>query len=86
MNGDLDFGFVGADPENRNIVYEKMEDDELVVIAPNTPPYSEMESITFERLLDEELLLRKEGSGTRHAFDLAFKHFSYLKSHLYFFI
>ncbi len=78
VNGDLDFGFVGTDPDNRNIVYEKVEDDVLVVIAPNMPPYSEMESITFERLLDEELLLRKEGSGTRHAFDTAYKYFSYL--------
>ena len=47
VNGDLDFGFVGASPDNRNLIYEKVQDDELVVIAPNKPPYSEMESISF---------------------------------------
>ena len=78
VSGDLDFGFIGADPDNRNIVYEKVADDELVVIAPNRPPFTEMNSISFERLLDEPLLLRKEGSGTRQAFDVAYKHFSYL--------
>lgn len=78
LSGDLDFGFVGAEPDHRNIVYEKVADDKLVVIAPNIPPFSEMESISFERLLDEPLLLRKEGSGTRQAFDMACKHFSYL--------
>lgn len=78
VSGDLDFGFIGADPDNRNIVYEKVGDDELVVIAPNAPPFNEMRSISFERLLDEPLLLRKEGSGTRQAFDVAYKYFSTL--------
>lgn len=76
--GDLDFGFVGAEPDNRNIVYEKVADDELVVIAPNFPPFNRMTSITFERLLDEPLLLRKDGSGTRQAFDTAYRAFAQL--------
>lgn len=76
--GDLDFGFIGADPDNRSIVYEKVADDELVVIAPNRSPFTEMDSITFSRLLDEPLLLRKDGSGTRQAFDVAFKSFATL--------
>ena len=76
--GDVDFGFVGASPDNRNLIYEKVQDDELVVIAPNMPPYSEMESITFSQLLDEPLLLRKVGSGTRQAFDLAYKQYANL--------
>jgi DNA-binding transcriptional LysR family regulator len=78
LSGELDFGFIGAEPDNRNIVYEKIADDELVIIAPNQPPYSEMESITFERLLDEYLLLRQAGSSTRGAFDLAYNHFAHL--------
>ncbi|MEG1524986.1 MAG: selenium metabolism-associated LysR family transcriptional regulator [Clostridia bacterium] len=78
VSGDLDFGFIGADPDNRNLVYEKVSDDELVVIAPNISPFSEMKTISFERLLDEQLLLRKDGSGTRQAFDLAYRHFSNL--------
>lgn len=78
LSGDLDFGFIGAEPDNRNIIYEKVADDELVVIAPNKPPFDTMESISFERLLDEPLLLRKDGSGTRQAFDTAYKHFTYL--------
>ena len=78
VNGDLDFGFVGASPDNRNLIYEKVQDDELVVIAPNKPPYSEMESISFSQLLDAPLLLRKPGSGTRQAFDIAYKQHAYL--------
>jgi len=76
--GDLDFGFVGASPDNRNLIYEKVQDDELVVIAPNKPPYTEMESISFAELLDEPLLLRKVGSGTRQAFDFAYKQYAHL--------
>ncbi|MDR0840654.1 MAG: LysR family transcriptional regulator [Christensenellaceae bacterium] len=78
LSGELDFGFIGAEPEDNNIIYEKIADDELVVIAPNVPPFSQMESITFERLLDEQILLRKEGSSTRRAFDTAYKHFTHL--------
>lgn len=78
LSGDLDFGFVGAAADNKNLVYDKISDDELVVIAPNRPPFDSMQSITFERLLDEYLLLRKDGSSTRQAFDTAYKHFSYL--------
>ena len=78
VNGDLDFGFVGCAPDNRNLIYEKVQDDPLVVIAPNTPPYSQMQSITFSQLLDEPLLLRKPDSGTRQAFDIAYKQHAHL--------
>ncbi len=78
VNGDLDFGFVGCAPDNRNLIYEKVQDDPLVVIAPNTPPYSQMQSITFSQLLDEPLLLRKSDSGTRQAFDIAYKQHAHL--------
>jgi len=78
MMGELDLGFIGAEPDNRKIVYEKIADDELVVIAPNISPFNKMNTISFERLLDEPLLLRKEGSGTRQAFDLAYKKHAYL--------
>ena len=71
--GDLDFGFVGCSPDNQNLIYEKVQDDELVVIAPNQPPYTEMEGISFSQLLDEPLLLRKSDSDTRQAFDIAYK-------------
>ncbi|MEG1548630.1 MAG: selenium metabolism-associated LysR family transcriptional regulator [Clostridia bacterium] len=78
LSGELDFGFVGCEPESRNLVYEKVADDELVVIAPNKPPFDTMKSISFERLLDEPMLLRKDGSGTRQAFDAALKDQQYL--------
>ncbi len=76
--GDLDFGFLGAEPDNRKIVYEKVADDDLVVIAPNVAPFTEMHSNSFSRLLDEPLLLRKDGSGTRQAFDIVYKKHAYL--------
>jgi DNA-binding transcriptional LysR family regulator len=37
-----------------------------------------MESISFAELLDEPLLLRKVGSGTRQAFDFAYKQYAHL--------
>ncbi len=73
LSGELDFGFVGCEPESRNLIYEKIADDNLIVIAPNIAPFSEMTSISFDRLLDEPLLLRKEGSATRKAFESALK-------------
>ena len=73
LSGELDFGFVGCEPESRNLVYEKIADDQLVAIAPNREPFSSMQSISFARLLEEPLLLRKEGSATRKAFDNAIK-------------
>jgi len=68
LEGDTDFGIVGASFISNKLEYIDMVVDELVLIAPNTehfnkPNYS---VLTIEEILKEKILLREEGSGTRH--------------------
>lgn len=69
LAGELDFGFVGSPPTNPLLVYEKVADDYLVVIAPLCDPFANMKDISVEELLQYELLLRPEGSATRQKFE-----------------
>ena len=65
----IDFGLVGSQPLNPDLVYEEFASDELVVIAPAQSPFLEQERITLAELLEHRLVLREEGSGTRKAFE-----------------
>ncbi|NLY67221.1 MAG: LysR family transcriptional regulator [Tissierellia bacterium] len=68
LEGDTDFGIVGAKFPSNKLKYIELFVDELLVITPNTkkfpkPSYS---TINVNELLKEKIILREEGSGTRH--------------------
>lgn len=68
LEGDTDFGIVGAHFPSNKLEYIDMVIDELVLITPNTEHFSKpnYSVISIEEILKENILLREEGSGTRH--------------------
>lgn len=67
LNGDIDFGIVGAKRDINQLEYIDIMDDEISLIIPSTGPFSKYESITSADCLNLPLVLREDGSGTRTA-------------------
>lgn len=67
--GEIDFGIVGAKKDIRNIEFIPIFDDEVVLIAPNRPPFDKVDSVVFETLKKYPLIVREKGSGTRQRFE-----------------
>jgi DNA-binding transcriptional LysR family regulator len=62
----------GEAPEVANVVSQQLVANPSVVLARDDHPLVHAHDIAFERLAEEPLLLREEGSGTRRA---ALRHF-----------
>lgn len=67
INGDTDFGIVGAKYLSKNLDYIDLMEDRLLLITPNNDSFKEdnLSTIKLEDILKENFLLREEGSGTR---------------------
>ncbi|NLK43490.1 MAG: LysR family transcriptional regulator [Tissierellia bacterium] len=67
LDGETDFGILGAKYSSNNIKYLDLMDDELVLITPNTDefPDDNFSFIDKEILYKERFIFREEGSGTR---------------------
>ncbi len=68
INGEADFGIVGAQYESSHIDYIDLAQDRLVVIVPKNSKYNfkNFSYISKNILFDENVLFREEGSGTRN--------------------
>jgi DNA-binding transcriptional LysR family regulator len=71
LDGDIQYGLVGSVGDGQKLLYEPVATDRLVVIAPNTPRFAELQQAgTLGRgLLDEPLIFREPGSGTQKIVD-----------------
>lgn len=69
-NFDLDVGFIGIKEESKNLEYIPIYRDKLVYIAANNDYQRSLieQNPPIERLLEEPLILREEGSGTNELF------------------
>jgi DNA-binding transcriptional LysR family regulator len=65
LQGNIEFGLIGAKVDHPSLHYEKFEEDEIIVIAPSDHPFTRKKSVTFEDLLKEPWIIREEGSGTQ---------------------
>ncbi|MFI3172310.1 MAG: selenium metabolism-associated LysR family transcriptional regulator [Eubacteriales bacterium] len=68
VNRNVDIGFVGTEIEKKNCKYIPFYSDELVIITPNTEKYSKLKnlsSVSIDWILEEAIIMREEGSGTR---------------------
>lgn len=67
IEGDTDFGIVGAKYPSDKVKYIELMEDRLLAITPNTPLYSKpnFSYLTLDEIIKEKILLREEGSGTR---------------------
>jgi len=73
LDGEIDFGFVGAKDEIRQLQYIDIMDDKLVFIAPYINKYLQIEKVPIDYILREKIILREKGSGTRRIFEQLIK-------------
>ena len=75
IDGDYDFGIVGAKFGNNNLEYLKIMNDRLVLITPLDfrEDLNNFDTINIKELLKSNFILRDEGSGTREALQKWFK-------------
>lgn len=75
IEGDTDFGIIGAKFNSPHLEYIKLIDDNLYIITPNTSdyPWDNYTELDADFLLNEKLILREKGSGTRHLIETQFK-------------
>ncbi|NLV82827.1 MAG: LysR family transcriptional regulator [Synergistaceae bacterium] len=72
LSGKINFGFVGAKYPSEALQYIDFYDDTLVLIASPQKNYIS-DSITINKLAGEKIIIREEGSGTRHLIENALK-------------
>lgn len=67
IDGKINFGIVGAKYDDLSLVYCDFYEDELILATPNNESYtwSTKDPLAFKDLLNEQLIIRKEGSGSR---------------------
>ncbi len=73
LQGDVEFGMIGAKVNHPSLHYEKYEDDEIIVVAPSGHPLARKKRVDLEDLLKEPWIIREEGSGTQMAVDKALR-------------
>lgn len=71
LEGDVQIGFVGSTDNRQSLVYERVAEDRLVLIAPNTPYFRKLKAqgLLGRDLLDEPMVFRDQGSGTQKMID-----------------
>lgn len=67
-----DLYFIGQPPDDLEINLRHFLDNPLVVIAPRNHPLAQEKLISLERLVEEPLIMRESGSGTRMAVESFF--------------
>ncbi|HMQ29474.1 MAG TPA: LysR substrate-binding domain-containing protein [Chloroflexaceae bacterium] len=69
----LDIAFVEGPVDDAEVVITPWREDELLVIAPPEHPLVGAEAVPLARLLEEPLVLREPGSGTREVIEIALR-------------
>ncbi len=71
LNGDVQIGFVGAVMNRKELNYDLLREDRLVLLAPDNDKYRTLlDSGSFgNTLISEPLIFREMGSGTQQAVD-----------------
>lgn len=71
LDGDVQIGFVGSTDNRQALSYERIMEDRLVLVAPNTPRFAALHKrgIYGRELLEEPMIFRDQGSGTQKMID-----------------
>lgn len=73
INGDIDFGIVGAKIPHNQLKYVDLVEDQLVLVLPYKESYSNIDGIKLKDLLRKNFILREPGSGTRSIIEESLK-------------
>jgi DNA-binding transcriptional LysR family regulator len=65
QNQGMDFGLIEAPSSAPGLHVETVMDDELMLIVPASHPFASRETVTLSEVLEQPLVLREKGSGTR---------------------
>ena len=66
LSGECDLGFIGAPVERPGLALERLAADEVVLAIYTGHPFAGRERVTWEEVLAQPIIVREEGSGTRH--------------------
>lgn len=71
LEGNVQLGFVGSTDNRQSLVYERVAEDRLVLIAPAAPRFVKMQEqgVLGKSLLREPMVFRDQGSGTQKMID-----------------
>jgi len=71
LDGEAQIGFVGAVMNRKELVYDMLYEDKLMLLTPDTEKYRQMKNsgVPGNALLSEPLIFRELGSGTQQAVD-----------------
>jgi DNA-binding transcriptional LysR family regulator len=82
LSGFLEFGIVGAKTSNKNILQEKLIEDEMrLIVAPNHK-WSEKKHIHPTMMFKEPFIVREQGSGTLKSIKLSLREKGYTTENL----
>lgn len=75
LDGETDFGILGARYPSNNLEYIDLMEDKLVLVTPNTSKYpgQNFSTISKDVLFYSNLLFREDGSGTRSLIESIFQ-------------
>lgn len=71
LSGEVQVGFTGSADNRQALTYEKIAEDHLVMITPNTPHFAEKKAqgVRGLELLGEPMIFREAGSATQMRID-----------------
>jgi DNA-binding transcriptional LysR family regulator len=64
VEGTIEVGVVGAELRDKNILQERLIEDQLRLIVPAGHPWSGLKKVLLGQLLSEPFIVRERGSGT----------------------
>lgn len=74
LEGRFELGVAGYRSKDTRLVHEALWEDELVLAIPANHRWVGRESLSFEEIMEEPLILREEGSGTQKSLEDHFRH------------
>ena len=64
LEGTLELGVVGSKGSHKDLIYQGLWEDELVLAIPAQHRWARKKAVSFSDLLDEPFIVREMGSGT----------------------
>jgi DNA-binding transcriptional LysR family regulator len=74
LEGTIELGVVGAESRDKNILQERLIDDQMRLIVPAAHPWGALKKVLLDRLLSEPFIVRERGSGTLKSIQERLKH------------
>lgn len=70
-DGVADFGIGSQPPKMDNLNFEKIYDDEIMLLAPRDHPFASRDSLTWHDISGEEIIALATDTGVRYSIDTA---------------